>query len=591
MVSPVNIGLAAVPIVLVGVLLVGLLWPARRVMPIAWVAAVGVAGLAWGSPPRWLLAATIDGILIATQILFIIFGALVLFYTMLRVGAIDRLNRGFAEISDDPRVQAVLVGFFFATFIEGVAGFGTPAAVVAPLLLGLGFPALAAVIVALIGHIIAVTHGAVGTPIIVGIEEPVSGVDRLHQSLMTAGITPSEFALDVVLWAATYHVLVGVAMPLFAVSMLVYFFGSDRSLTAVRSVVPLCLLAGVSFAGPYWLAARFLTPEFPALVGSIVGGIIVVNVLQAGYLLPTDDWSFRPREQWPEYWIGAIDPEDINPHSRPEYTLSPLRAASPYLILIGTLLVTRLIRPVASFLQGERVTVGSVDLSLAVVSFSTDFGSITLGPLLFRWTDIVGTDLVGTIEFAYLPGWWLLVSALCAIPLLGMSRAQVIDAWREATRKLLSPLIPLLFVLAMVQVMLQSGAHTAEVQSMIVVLADAVAKALGPAYPAVAAAIGALGAALVGSNTVSNVTFTPLQFVAAETLSLSRTLIVGAQAVGGAIGNLVAIHNIIAALATVGLVGQEGRIIRLNLIPLVYYVSLVGLWTLLFVYFLFPDVF
>jgi lactate permease len=124
-----------------------------------------------------------------------------------------------------------------------------------------------------------------------------------------------------------------------------------------------------------------------------------------------------------------------------------------------------------------------------------------------------------------------------------------------------------------------------------VLLAQTTADRLGVAYPAVASLIGALGAAMAGSNTVSNITFGAFQFEAATQLGLPRTIIVGAQAVGGAIGNLVAIHNLVAALATVGLLGQEGRVMRLNMIPLLYYATGVGLLCLLFSYVLFPGVF
>jgi lactate permease len=126
---------------------------------------------------------------------------------------------------------------------------------------------------------------------------------------------------------------------------------------------------------------------------------------------------------------------------------------------------------------------------------------------------------------------------------------------------------------------------------MIQALAEATASALGPAYPFVAALIGALGAAMAGSNTVSNITFGGFQFDAAQQLGLPTQLIVGAQAVGGAIGNLIAIHNVVAALATVGLVGQEGRVMRLNLLPLLYYSIGVGTLAMLFSYVLFPTLF
>jgi lactate permease len=127
--------------------------------------------------------------------------------------------------------------------------------------------------------------------------------------------------------------------------------------------------------------------------------------------------------------------------------------------------------------------------------------------------------------------------------------------------------------------------------SMIDALAKATADATGNAYPAISTLIGGLGAFIAGSNTVSNLTFGPFQFTAAGTLDVSRTIVVGAQAVGGAVGNLIAIHNVVAALATVGLIGEEGRVIRLNMIPLLYYATMAGILTMLFTFVFFPGTF
>jgi len=588
--AAVEVFFAALPLLVVGVLLVGLLWPAAKVMPIAWLVALAVGFFVWGMPPVWLLAATIEGAITAVQILFIVFAALVLLYTMLRSGAFDTLNRNFAGISEDRRVQVVLIAFFLATFIEGAAGFGTPAAVVAPLLLGLGFPALAAVVVGLVGHVIAVTYGAAGTPIVVGIGEPMSGVSGIAAAIEAGGMTTTGFAVAVARWAATYHVLVGFVMPLFAVGMVVYFFGAERSLAPARAVAPLCLFAGIAFAVPYWLAAR-ISAEFPALFGSMLGGAVVVAALRAGYFEPEDRWEFPPQSEWPDHWVGSIRPADAESVVPNEPGVSPARAWAPYVLLVVLLVVTRAVDPIETFLQGGEVRLLGVGLSLTVGTVATDLGQFTVGAFGFEWNSILGTDLDNGVGFAYLPGMWLLVSAFVAVPLFRMSTDQVAEAWIEASRNLRSPLVALLFVLAMAHVMLQSGAHAPGTDSMIVVLATATADAVGPAYPFVAGFIGALGAALMGSNTVSNITFGPMQFVAAGNLGISRSLIVGAQAVGGAIGNLVAIHNVVAALATVGLVGQEGRVVRLNLLPLAYYATAVGVLALLFSYVLFPATF
>jgi len=250
MVSAVELLLAAAPLLVAGVLLVGFLQPATRAMPFAWLVSVVIGFAIWGMPADWVIAASINGVITALTILWIVFGALLLLYTLQEAGAFDRINEGFAAVSDDRRVQVVLLGFFLATFIEGAAGFGTPAAVVAPLLLALGFPALAAVIAAIVGHIIAVTYGAVGTPIIIGITNPLSL--EIYEDAIAAGgyASVSEFSNQIAAWAATYHALVGFVMPLIAVGMIVYFFGNDKEnwLSDTLEVAPLCLFAGIAFA-------------------------------------------------------------------------------------------------------------------------------------------------------------------------------------------------------------------------------------------------------------------------------------------------------------------------------------------------------
>lgn len=590
---------AALPLVLAGTLLVGLLWPATRAMPIAWLVAVVIGYFVWENTITWLAAASITGVITALTILWIVFGALVLLYTLMQAGALDRINQGFVAVSDDRRVQIVLLAFFLATFIEGAAGFGTPAAVVAPLLLALGFPALAAVIAALVGHIVAVTYGAVGTPIVIGIRNPLDGppfVDQLTTEEspyagMEGAAAVTQFSNDVAAWAATYHALVGFVMPLFAVGMVVYFFGdpAERSVRPAFEVAPLCLFAGIAFVVPYWASAWFLTAEFPAIIGSMVGGGITIAALRAGYFVPDDEWTFPPREDWPDHWVGTIEPGaadiEFEAENAPE-TTNLLRAWSPYVLLVALLVLTRVVDPINAIITDP-------ELGIRI-------GDVTIGVVL-AWENILGTGLDDSIKWVEVPGFWLLLSALVSIPLFRMDRGQIANAWTEAGRKMVSPFVALVFVVAMVEVMLLSGLPAASPgefvgtarfeQSMIEMLALVTAGTLGEAYPLVAALIGALGAAMAGSNTVSNITFGGFQFTAAGELGVSRKVVVGAQAVGGAVGNLVAIHNVVAALATVGLVGEEGRVMRLNFIPLVYYALVVGILTVLFSYVLFPDLF
>jgi len=150
--------------------------------------------------------------------------------------------------------------------------------------------------------------------------------------------------------------------------------------------------------------------------------------------------------------------------------------------------------------------------------------------------------------------------------------------------------IALWFAVATVQIMINSG-EAGTLDSMLVVLSDLTANIAGVAYPFFASLVGAFGAFIAGSNTVSDILFGTFQFNAAQNLGVPTQIVVGAQAVGGAIGNLIAIHNVVAALAVVGLVGEEGRVIRLELIPLAYYAAAAGVLTLVFAYIVAPGAF
>ncbi|MFO8112633.1 MAG: L-lactate permease, partial [Desulfosalsimonadaceae bacterium] len=144
---------------------------------------------------------------------------------------------------------------------------------------------------------------------------------------------------------------------------------------------------------------------------------------------------------------------------------------------------------------------------------------------------------------------------------------------------------------ALVQIFRNSAQNPMEYASMPLAMAEAVAVLAGPVWPMLAAFIGALGSFITGSNTVSNLLFAEFQYGIAGTLSLPRQIIVALQSVGGAMGNMVCIHNIIAVSATVGLLGMEGLILRRTVIPLVIYGTIVGVMGLLFSYVLFPHVF
>jgi lactate permease len=562
-----QIGLGLLPLATITFLMIGRYWPATRAMPIAWVVAVAVGYVGWNMTPMWIAAASINGAITAINILWIVFGAILMLYTLKQTGAFDVISEGFTSISDDRRVQVVLLVFLMGSFIEAAAGFGTPAAIVGPLLVGLGFPPLAAVVVALTGNLMAITFGAVGTPLIIGLEDVFASSETISSAVAAQGMTVSEWVVQIGAWAATYHAIVGILLPFIGVAMMTRFFGEERSLKPALDVLPLTLFAWASFVVPYWLTAYFLGPMFPGLFGAMGGMVMTVGALRAGYFHPDEKWDFGPESQWPEHWVGDIAPgETMNQrtavaadggHVTPnEQSMSLIRAWAPYAVLAALLVLTRIIDPVKNFLTST---------------------------LVLKWSNILGTGMSNDIALLYLPGAMFVTVHILTILLHGMDSSEIKASWTETIGKITSPVIALLFAVAMVQIMIQSG-QSAGIDSMLVVLSEATADAAGDVYPFFAALVGAFGAFIAGSNTVSDILFGTFQYHVAADLGVSKTIIVAAQTVGGAIGNLIAIHNVVAALAVVGLVGEEGRVIRLELIPLTYYAMMTGLLTLIFVY-------
>ncbi|WP_267641314.1 L-lactate permease [Haloarchaeobius amylolyticus] len=574
MADPLMILLAVLPLVAITVLMVGLYQPATTTMPIAWVTAAAVGVVGWSMSPELLAAATIAGVFTATEILWIVFGAILLLYTLKQSGAFDVINAGFSSISDDRRVQVVLLVFLMGSFIEGAAGFGTPAAIVGPLLVGLGFPPLAAVVVALTGNIMAITFGAVGTPLIIGLEEVFSQNTAIQESINAEGMTVTQYVADAAVWAASIHAIVGIVLPFIGVAMMTKFFGEERSIKPALEVLPLTIFAWASFAVPYWLTAYFLGPTFPALLGAMVGLFITAGTLKAGFLLPDEEWDFAPREQWPSHWVGDIEPGEsvtggdqsvaadggVVQQSR---DMSLGMAWAPYILTAALLVVTRVWSPLQNFLNEN---------------------------LVIAWSNILGTGLDGSFRTLYLPGAIFVFVSVVTYLLHGMDGQEIKDSWQETGQKILPAVIALWFAVATVQIMINSG-QSADTGSMLVILSDFTANLAGGVYPFFSALVGAFGAFIAGSNTVSDILFGTFQFNAAQNIGVPTQILVGAQAVGGAIGNLVAIHNVVAALAVVGLVGEEGRVIRLELIPLAYYAAMTGFLTLLFAYVVAPGAF
>jgi len=230
--------LAFSPILLAAILLVGLRWPARRAMPLVYLLTAGIGLFAWEMSFNRVLASTLQGLIITLGVLWIIFGAILLLNTLKHSGAITAIRSGFTTLSPDRRIQAIIIAWLFGCFIEGASGFGTPAAIAAPLLVAIGFPALAAVLMGMLVQSTPVSFGAVGTPIIIGVN---SGLDTasIGARLAEQGSSWELFLQQVTSNVAIVHALAGTVMPLIMVLMLTRFFGKEKSWKAGLEVLPI----------------------------------------------------------------------------------------------------------------------------------------------------------------------------------------------------------------------------------------------------------------------------------------------------------------------------------------------------------------
>lgn len=530
--------LAFSPILLTIVLMVGFNWGAKKALPLSLLLSVIVAYTVWEIDIFHIMGYSVFGFLKAMDILIIIFGAILILNTMKLSGAMTTINNGFSGITTDRRIQAIIIGFMFGAFIEGAAGFGTPAALAGPLLVGLGFPPLAAAMVALIFNSVPVPYGAVGTPISGG------AMVTLEQNLSDIGANPEVFKMALTEWVAIPNAIVGIFVPLLGIMIMTKFFGKEKSIKPALAAAPFAIFAGLAFAVPYVLIASTLGPDLPSLLGAFIGLGIIILAAKNGFLMPKESWDFPPKSEWDKSWLSNDSTGDTG-----EAKMGLAKAWMPYVLIAIILVVTRI-------------------PSLGLKSWLAS-QTITL-------SNIFGIDgLTYVLKWAYLPGTipFILVAVITNF-MHKMSPKQVLTSWKTTFKQISGAAIALFAGVAMVQLMLKSGTNGAGMDSMLTTMATSIADLSGNAYPIIAPIVGVLGSFMSGSATVSNLLFASLQFETATILGIPQVLIVAVQTIGAALGNMICVNNVVAVCATVGCIGAEGTIIRRNAIPaFIYYLA------------------
>lgn len=540
--------LSLLPIIAVALFLVVLRWPASKAMPICYFVAIGLALFVWKVPVLRVIAASINGLVIAGSLLYIIFGAILLLNTLQESGGLRAIRKGFTDITPDRRIQVIIIAWLFGSLMEAVAGFGTPAAICVPLLVGLGFPPLAAVISGMIIQSTPVSFGAAGTPILVGVNDGLSSGQAVHDYSSQIGFNQwTDFLGMIGAKVALLHAVAGVLIPLIVVCFLTRFFGKNKSFREGLFVWKFALFASLSMVIPYVIVASTLGPEFPSLFGSLVGLAVVTTAARKGFLIPPKEkhWDFDNRENWDVEWSGKVK---ITVDDKNDKTMNLMKAWLPYLLVALLLFLTRWkALPLVKW-----------------VSWKIEFSN------LFE------TGITGKFQPFYLPGFIFILVSVITLFLHKIDWLSYKRAWRNTIKTWLAATIALVFTVPMVQVFINSDGGAAHYAKMPIALAEGVAALVGSAWPIFAPFIGGIGAFVAGSNTISNMMFSLFQFDVGQRIGVDPTWIVALQAVGGAAGNMICVHNVVAASAVVGLLGKEGLVIRKTLLPFFYYALLVG---------------
>ena len=522
--------LSFLPIIIILVMMIGFKKSSKISLSTALFLAVLIALFFWKMNIINVAAYVLFGFLKAFDILVIVFGAILILNTLKFSGGMDSINHAFSSISKDRRVQVIIIGWAFGAFIEGASGFGTPAALAAPLLVGLGFPALAAAMSTLILNSSPVSFGAVGTP--------TNGIQTSIASLVDKGEI-SAYIQDITVYTALIHSFGAMFIPTLVVFMLTKFFGKNKSFKDALPIIPFSIFASIVFIIPYLLIAKFGGYEIPSLIGGLVCLGILVLSAKVGFLTPKTVWDFEETSKWDSSWIGSQS-------AQKDYSNKNIHvfvAWIPYLIISLILVLTR---------------IPEIGLKQKLVAMTLNF------PPIF------GVEKTAySFSYAYLPGIipFILV-AILTIFIHKMSKDEVKKAWNLTFKQVSAAIIPLCAGVGLVQLILNTDNNPQSYDSMLRMMATFFANISGESYTFVAPFIGVLGAFFSGSNTVSNILFAPLQYEAASLVGLKTQVIMALQNVGGAAGNMICINNIVAVCATVGLIGKgEHKLLTYNITP------------------------
>lgn len=486
-----------------------------------------IALLAYGMPFSLIGASFIQGFVNGMwPIAWIIIAAIFLYKLSIKSGAFEVIKSSVISITPDHRIQVILIGFCFGSFLEGAIGFGGPVAITAALLVGLGLKPLYAAGLCLIANTAPVAFGAVGIPIIA-----LSNLVGVEQHAVSAMVGRMLVPLSI-------------TIPFFLVFLM-------DGLKGVKETFPAILVAALSFTATQFLSSNFLGAELPDIVSAIVSLACTTIFLKI--------WS--PKN------IFRLDNEKDFSKKNTLSTGEVFKAWLPFILLIVCIVVWTQPWFKALFAKGALF-----DYTQLSISFSNIEGSV-----VDEAGKTIGLGLPINL-IALQAGTAILCAAFLSIFFLKIKASDASECFWDTLKEMSIPCLTIGLVVAF--------AFIAKNSAMSATLGLAFAQTTGSLFPFFSPVIGWIGVFLTGSDTSSNLLFGPLQQVAAQNLSIPQALFLAANSVGGVVGKMISPQSIAIACAAVGLVGKESDLFKFTFKYSVALILLIGFWSLIIAFFL-----
>jgi lactate permease len=490
--------LAAAPIAVVLVLMIVFRWGGARAGPAGWLVALLIGATVFRAGPALLAYSQLEGVFLTLYVLYIIWMALLLFQVVDTAGAIRVIGRGILRLTSDPLLQLLILAWAFSAFLQGVAGFGVPIAVVAPLLIGLGFDPVVAVAGTAIGHSWSVNFGDIAS--------------SFNALIAASGMSGKILAP----WSG---IMLGVTCLLCGLAV-AHLYGGRGGVR--RGLAAILIVGGGMAVTQYGLAVSGLW-NLAGFVAGMVGLVLSAGVARLALY---------------RRGVEPVSGEESHPATGGR-AMSLGTAVLPYLVLIVVVSAAELWGPLHRLLN-------AIKLTAPFPAVETGLGWATAARM-GREISVFGHP--GAL-LAYTSAAGFLVYRMRG-HLGGGDLSKIL---KGTVRGAIPSSIGIASMVGMAMIMDRAG--------MTIVLAQGLSTAVGALFPLAAPFIGLLGAFMTGSNTNSNVVFAPLQRATAELVAVAVPVILAAQTTGGSLGSMLAPAKIIVGCSTAGLGGEEGRVMR-----------------------------